>query len=89
MTSCKPEDVVAMADYFGLRNGSSFEYYLLPVAQAAAECPVPPPYEVHRESNGQPYFLNTKYADELAGVSLPLIRLWERRVLLEYQWIAP
>ena len=52
-------EVVAMAKYLGI-NLAKDEFWLIPIARASAEAPVPYPWEELEDANGNPYFSNSK-----------------------------
>ena len=53
------EEVAAMAAYLGI-NLDKDEFWLIPIARASAEAPVPNPWEEMEDENGNPYFVNPK-----------------------------
>ena len=48
-----------MATYLGI-NLDKDEFWLIPIARASAEAPVPNPWEEMEDENGNPYFVNPK-----------------------------
>eukprot|EP00951_Prasinocladus_malaysianus_P041577 scaffold492391_cov33-Prasinocladus_malaysianus.AAC.1 len=54
-----PDEVSAMAKYMGIDLAKD-EFWLLALARAAAESPVPQPWEELEDEMGNPYFTNPK-----------------------------
>lgn len=68
------EEVSAMASYLGVDLRKD-EFWLLPIARAAAEEPVPKPWEEMEDDQGNPYFVNPKYAPAAQHILTPLVFL--------------